>query len=76
MLSAVLVHPEQKEVFAMDNEPIIGQDGSSKNDCERNAAKRLLESLQAGYGKEWFVFVMAAAARMRFIAVGLSSDRS
>jgi hypothetical protein len=34
MLSAVLVHPEEKEVFVMDNEPIIGQDGSSKNDCE------------------------------------------
>lgn len=60
MLSAVLVHPEQKEVFMMDNEPIIGQDGNSKNDCERNAAKRLLGSMQSNYGKEWLVFVMDA----------------
>ena len=60
MLSAVLVHPEQQEVFVMDNEPIISQDGSSKNDCERNAAKRLLEHMQSAYHKEWLVFVMDA----------------
>lgn len=60
MLSAVLVHSEQKEVFVMDNEPIIGQDGSNKNDCERNAAKRLLAHMQTAYGKEWLVFVMDA----------------
>lgn len=60
MLSAVLVHPGEQEVFVMDNEPIITQDGNRKNDCERSAAKRLLASMQAGYGKEWLVFVMDA----------------
>lgn len=58
MLSAVLVHPNQKEVFVMDNEPIITQDGNSKNDCERSAAKRLLGHMQSFYGKEWLIFVM------------------
>ncbi len=46
MLGAVLVHPDHKEVFALAPEPILKQDGATKNDCERNAAKRLLEDLR------------------------------
>ncbi len=42
MLGAVLVHPEHREVFPLAPEPIVREDGSQKNDCERNAAKRLL----------------------------------
>jgi hypothetical protein len=42
MLGAVLVHPDRKEVIPLAPEPIIKQDGAEKNDCERNAAKRLL----------------------------------
>ena len=42
MLGAVLVHPEHREVFPLAPEPIAREDGSKKNDCERNAAKRLL----------------------------------
>ena len=58
MLSAVLVHPEQQEVFVMDNEPVIRQDGSNKNDCERNAAQRLLDNIVGSYSKERLVWVM------------------
>ncbi len=46
MLGAVLVHPECKEVIPLAPEPILKQDGAKKNDCERNAAKRLLEDLR------------------------------
>ena len=46
MLGAVLVHPERKEVFPFAPEPIKKEDGSVKNDCERNAAKRLLEGVR------------------------------
>ena len=42
MLGAVLVHPQRREVFALAAEPIVKDDGATKNDCERNAAKRLL----------------------------------
>lgn len=48
-LAAVLVHPAHAEVFSLDFEPILNQDGAVKNDCERNAAKRLLTALQAQY---------------------------
>lgn len=48
-LAAVLVHPCESEVFPMDFEPIVGQDGSKKNDCERRAASRLCEQLRERY---------------------------
>ena len=40
MLGAALVHPDLKEVIPLCPEPIIKQDGATKNDCERNAARR------------------------------------
>ena len=46
MLGAVLVHPDQKQVIPFAPEPIIKQDGNNKNDCERNAAKRLLTKVR------------------------------
>jgi hypothetical protein len=45
-LGAVLVHPEKQEVFPLEMEPILKQDGEKKNDCERNAAKRLCKALK------------------------------
>lgn len=43
LLAATLVHPDLKEVIPLAPEPIIIQDGSEKNDCERNATRRLLK---------------------------------
>lgn len=49
MLCAALVHPSQREVFVMGCEPIKKQDGSKKNDCELNAARRLLNNMSEHY---------------------------
>ena len=46
LLGAVLVHPAQREVFPLAPEPILKTDGKKKNDCERNAAKRLLKDVR------------------------------
>jgi hypothetical protein len=46
MLGAVLVHPDAQEVFPLAPEPILKPDGAKKNDCERNAAKRLLSDVR------------------------------
>jgi hypothetical protein len=46
MLAAVIVHPDLKEVIPLAPEPIQKQDGSTKNDCERNAARRLLRKIR------------------------------
>jgi Transposase DDE domain len=46
LLGAVLLHPDRHEVIPLMPEPIIKQDGTAKNDCERNAAKRFLSKLR------------------------------
>lgn len=46
MLAAVIMHPSHREVIPLAPEPIEKQDGSKKNDCERNAAKRLLRQIR------------------------------
>jgi len=42
LMGGAIVHPDFKEVIPLMPEAIIKQDGVSKNDCERNAAKRFL----------------------------------
>lgn len=49
MLGAAIVHPDLREVIPLAPEPIIKQDGETKNDCERNAAKRFLTSLRSDH---------------------------
>jgi hypothetical protein len=46
MLGAAIVHPDCKEVIPLAPEFIMKQDGETKNDCERNAAKRFFEKLR------------------------------
>ena len=46
MLGAVIVHPDLKTVIPLAPEPIVKADGNTKNDCERNASKRLLSDLR------------------------------
>ena len=46
MLGAVHVHPEPKQVIPFAPEPIVKQDGDNKNDCGRNAAKRLFSKIR------------------------------
>jgi hypothetical protein len=42
ILGAVIAHPEINQVIPLCPEPITRQDGSTKNDCERNAFHRFL----------------------------------
>ena len=46
LLGASIVHPEKKIVIPLAPEPIIKADGSTKNDCERNASKRMLREFR------------------------------
>jgi hypothetical protein len=49
MPGAAIVHPDFKEVIPLAPEFIIKQDGQTKNDCERNAAKRFFKKLREDY---------------------------
>jgi Transposase DDE domain len=46
MLGAALIHPDRREVIPLMPEPIVKHDGTEKNDCEREAAKRLIVQLR------------------------------
>jgi hypothetical protein len=46
MYCAAIVHPDQKVVIPFAPEPIKKEDGDTKNDCERNASKRLYRDLK------------------------------
>jgi hypothetical protein len=46
MLGAAIIHPDQRAVIPLMPEPIANHDGTAKNDCERNAAKRLVAKLR------------------------------
>jgi hypothetical protein len=41
-LGAAIVHPDSRTVIPLAPEPICRQDGETKNDCERNGARRWL----------------------------------
>jgi hypothetical protein len=46
MLGAAIIHPDQRAVIPLMPEPIVNSDGTDKNDCERNAAKRFVAKLR------------------------------
>jgi hypothetical protein len=46
MLGAAIIHPDVRAVIPLMPEPIVTQDGTDKNDCERNAAKRFVAKLR------------------------------
>ena len=46
MLGAAIIHPDFRAVIPLMPEPIVKQDGTHKNDCERNAAKRFITKLR------------------------------
>jgi hypothetical protein len=49
LLAAVLAHPDFREVIPLMPEPILKQDGETKNDCERNAAKRFFAAFRVDH---------------------------
>ena len=58
MLGAVQMHPEVKTVFTVGGEAIMRQDGCEKNDCEQNAAKRLIPRVAQQLQQDKLLFVL------------------
>lgn len=59
---AAIVHPALKQVIPVAPEAIQKQDGSSKNDCERNAAKRFLQLFKKEHPKLKAIIIEDALA--------------
>jgi len=51
MLAGCIVHPAIKQVIPVAPEPIQNSDGDTKNDCERNAAKRFIKRFRSEHPK-------------------------
>ena len=47
--AAVVASPSTEEVFPLDFKPILNQEGAKKNNCERNAARRLTAAMHERY---------------------------
>jgi hypothetical protein len=60
MLSGALVCPGRRQVFVVDNEPILKQDGETKNDCEQGAAQRFFARQATVNGHRSMVYVLDA----------------
>jgi len=62
MFCAAIVHPDKKIVLPFAPEPIIKTDGDTKNDCERNASKRLYTDTRREHPHLKFIVVEDALA--------------
>jgi len=51
ILQSVIVHPDKRQVLPLSPEPIRNTDGSKKQDCEINAAKRKIASIRKDHPK-------------------------
>jgi hypothetical protein len=55
MLGAAIIHPDMRAVIPLMPEPIVKHDGTDKNDCERNAAKRFMAKLRQDHPHLQFI---------------------
>ena len=86
ILQSVIVHPDMRQVLPLAPEPISNQDGTKKQDCERNAAKRVVHKIKANYPKLKIIVTADGlysnqpfidelkAAKMSFILVAKPAD--
>jgi hypothetical protein len=57
IVQAALVHPKRRQVVPLAPEQIRTTDGQEKQDCETNAAKRLLTKLKKAHPKLPFIII-------------------
>jgi len=86
VLQAAIMHPDMCQVIPLMPEEIINTDGSSKQDCETNAAKRLIPKIRKDYPQLGLIIVgdglfskqpmieQVFSERMHYIFVAKPSD--
>ncbi len=86
ILQAVMLNPHMRQVLPLAPEPVANTDGQRKQDCEINAAKRLVGKIRRAhpklkvlitadglYSKQPFIDVLTEA-RMSYILVAKPTD--
>jgi hypothetical protein len=61
--TCVIPNPDCRQVIPLCPEPILKQDGTTKNDCERNAFHRFLGDLKRARKLKRYYFVKNIFAR-------------
>jgi hypothetical protein len=51
ILQSVLIHPKMRQALPLAPEPIKNSDGNEKQDCEINAAKRVIQKIRKSHPK-------------------------
>jgi len=62
LVAAVMVHPDRPTVLPFYPEAITRRDGDNKNDCEHNAAKRLIRALCQDFPQMQMILLQDALA--------------
>ncbi|MFQ5453407.1 MAG: hypothetical protein ACE5D6_04390, partial [Candidatus Zixiibacteriota bacterium] len=57
VLQGAIMHPDKKQVLPVMPEAISNADGSEKQDCESNAAKRFISNLKKAHPRQGFLVV-------------------
>ncbi len=57
VLQAAIMHPDMRQVIPLMPEEIINTDGSTKQDCETNAAKRLIPKIREDHPQLGIIIV-------------------
>jgi len=55
VLQGAIMHPDQKQVLPVMPEAIKNTDGTKKQDCESNAAKRFIDNLRKAHPRQKFM---------------------
>ena len=86
ILQSVIVHPDMRQVLPLAPESISNRDGTKKQDCESNAAKRVVHKIRANYPRLKIIVTADGlysnqpfidelkAAKMSFILVAKPAD--
>jgi hypothetical protein len=61
IVQAVFVHPTLSPVIPLPPEAVWNTDGNEKQDCETNAAKRLLEKIKKAHPKLPLIIAVTAS---------------
>ena len=57
VLQGAIMHPDKKQVLPVMPESIANTDGTDKQDCESNAAKRFIKNLRQAHPRQGFLVV-------------------
>jgi hypothetical protein len=55
VLQGAIMHPDKKQVLPVMPEAIQNKDGTQKQDCETNAAKRFVQALRKAHPRQAFI---------------------